>query len=88
MAVGLLLSLILISSLACYITCERPATVNIGAVFTHNSTIGRVAKVAIQVAVNDINSNSSVLGGTKLNLILEDSACNVFIGSIGGTSVV
>ncbi|XXG79735.1 hypothetical protein AAC387_Pa09g0740 [Persea americana] len=83
MGVGLLLSLILISSLACYINCERPATVNIGAVFTHNSTIGRVAKVAIQVAVNDINSNSSVLGGTKLNLILEDSACNVFIGSIG-----
>lgn len=88
MGVGLLLSLILISSLAGYSNCERPATVNIGALFTHNSTIGRVAKVAIQAAVSDINANSSVLGGTKLNLILEDSICNVFIGSIGGTSLV
>lgn len=88
MGVGLLLSLILISSLAGYINCDRPATVNIGALFTHDSTIGRVAKVAIQAAVNDINANSSVLGGTKLNLILEDSICNAFIGSIGGTSLV
>ncbi|KAJ8630325.1 hypothetical protein MRB53_023648 [Persea americana] len=79
----LVLVLISISSLSGSVDCKRPSVVNIGAVFTYNSTIGRVAKVAIEAAVRDINANSSVLGGTKLNLIMEDSHCSVFIGSIG-----
>lgn len=85
MGVSLLTSvvLILISSLHGGVDCGRPSVVNIGAVFTFNSTIGRVAKLAIETAVKDINANSSVLHGTKLNLLIEDSNCSVFIGSIG-----
>ncbi|KAK4348933.1 hypothetical protein RND71_031688 [Anisodus tanguticus] len=37
---------------------SRPAVVNVGAIFTFDSTIGRVAKIAIQEAVKDVNSNS------------------------------
>ncbi|KAA8537389.1 hypothetical protein F0562_026924 [Nyssa sinensis] len=57
--------------------------VNVGAIFTFNSTIGRVAKIAIEEAVKDVNSNSSVLPGTKLVVKMQDSNCNGFIGMVG-----
>lgn len=63
---------------------SRPAVVNIGAIFTFNSTIGRVAKVAIDVAIDDVNSDPSVLAGTKLVVHKQDSNCNAFIGILEG----
>ncbi|KAL4201094.1 hypothetical protein AMTRI_Chr02g214420 [Amborella trichopoda] len=62
--------------------CLRPPSVTIGAVFTLNSTIGRVAKVAVETAVDDINANSKILGGTKLKLFMEDSNCSGFLGTV------
>lgn len=61
---------------------SRPAVINIGALFNFNSTIGKVAKIAIQEAVNDVNSNSSILHGSKLNLTMRDSVCSGFLGFI------
>lgn len=66
--------------------CQRPAVVNIGAVFTFDSIIGRVAKVAMEAAVSDVNEDPSILNGTKLNLVMADTHCNVLLGSIGGMS--
>lgn len=64
---------------------SRPAVVNIGAVFTFESTIGRVAKIAIKEAIKDVNSNASILPGTKLIVTMGDSNCSGFIGMVGGT---
>ncbi|KAL0313872.1 UNVERIFIED_CONTAM: Glutamate receptor 3.3 [Sesamum angustifolium] len=61
---------------------SRPAVVNIGAIFTPDSTIGRVAKIAIEEAVKDVNSNSSVLQGTKLNVDIRNSNCSGFLGLV------
>lgn len=61
---------------------SRPATVRIGAIFTFNSTIGRVAKIAMEEAVKDVNSNSSILPGTKLDLTMQDSNCSGFFGMV------
>ncbi|XP_015884166.1 glutamate receptor 3.3 [Ziziphus jujuba] len=61
---------------------SRPAVVNIGAIFTLNSTIGRVAKIAIEEAIKDVNSNSSVLPGTKLAVQIKNSNCNGFLGMV------
>lgn len=61
---------------------SRPTVVNFGALFTLNSVIGRSAKPAIAAAVNDVNSDPSILQGTKLNLILHDTNCSGFIGTI------
>ncbi|KAK4600284.1 hypothetical protein RGQ29_010092 [Quercus rubra] len=61
---------------------SRPATVRIGAIFTFNSTIGRVAKIAMEQAVKDVNSNSSILRGTKLDLTMQDSNCSGFFGMV------
>lgn len=63
---------------------SRPANVSIGAIFTLNSTIGRIAKIAIELAVEDVNSNPSILGGTKLQVKIMDSNCSGFLGIIEG----
>ncbi|KAL6317605.1 hypothetical protein AAG906_030358 [Vitis piasezkii] len=62
---------------------SRPAVVNVGAVFTFESTIGRVAKIAIEEAVKDVNSDAGVLTGTKFVLTMRNSNCSGFIGMIG-----
>ena len=67
------------------VCCQTPAVVNIGAVFTFNSVIGRAARVAMNAAVYDVNRDPRILNGTKLNLIDRDSNCSVFLGSVGGT---
>ncbi|OWM81169.1 hypothetical protein CDL15_Pgr007200 [Punica granatum] len=66
----------------CKNVSSRPAVVNIGAIFTFNSTIGRVAKIAIEEALNDVNSNSSILPGTKLAVKMQNSNCNGFLGMV------
>lgn len=81
--------LVLVLGLSGIISCQRPPeVVNIGAVLTYDSTIGRVAKVAIEAAVADVNADKSILGGTRLNLIMENSNCNAFLGSIGALKVL
>ncbi|CAL5360253.1 unnamed protein product [Camellia sinensis] len=62
---------------------SRPAVVNIGAIFTFESTIGRVAKIEIEEVVEDVKSNTNVLHGTKLVLQMQDSNCSGFLGLIG-----
>ncbi|KAD5318242.1 hypothetical protein E3N88_18188 [Mikania micrantha] len=61
---------------------RRPKVVNIGALLTVNSVIGRSVKPAIITAVDDVNSDTSVLGETHLNLILHDTNCSGFLGTI------
>ncbi|KAJ8629311.1 hypothetical protein MRB53_022634 [Persea americana] len=61
---------------------SRPAIVNIGAIFTLNSTIGRIAKIAIDLALEDVNSDSSILDGTKLKVQILDSNCSGFLGIV------
>ncbi|PSS16156.1 Glutamate receptor 3.4 like [Actinidia chinensis var. chinensis] len=60
----------------------RPSVVNVGALFTFDSVIGRAAKPAIAAAVDDVNSDSTVLPGTKLNLLFHDTNCSGFLGTI------
>ncbi|CAA6673454.1 unnamed protein product [Spirodela intermedia] len=59
-----------------------PAVVNVGAIFTFNSTIGRAAKVAINAAVQDVNSDPSMLGATRLVVRMQDSSCSGFLGIV------
>lgn len=61
---------------------SRPSVVNVGGLFTYNSTIGRVAQLAIKLAVEDVNANPNILAGTRLNLIMQDTNCSGFIGIV------
>ncbi|KAG0515686.1 hypothetical protein BDA96_10G300500 [Sorghum bicolor] len=60
----------------------RPSEVAVGALFTYDSTIGRAAQLAIELAVDDVNADAKVLKGTKLNLIPMDTNCSGFLGTI------
>ncbi|KAF5747248.1 Glutamate receptor 3.3 isoform 4 [Tripterygium wilfordii] len=66
----------------CSNVTSRPDIVNVGAIFTFASTIGRVAKVAIQEAVKDVNSDPNILRGTKLHVIMQNSNCSGFLGMV------
>ncbi|KAK4577288.1 hypothetical protein RGQ29_027706 [Quercus rubra] len=68
--------------------CQGPAVVNIGAIFTFNSVIGRAAKLAMETAVDDVNADPKILNGTRLNLISEDANCSAFLGSVGAFQVL
>ncbi|KAK6939205.1 Ionotropic glutamate receptor [Dillenia turbinata] len=61
---------------------SRPAVVNVGAIFTFDSTIGKVAKIAIQEAVKDVNADSTILNGTKLVVKMQNSNCSGFLGAV------
>ncbi|CAM8992696.1 unnamed protein product [Rhodiola kirilowii] len=63
-------------------TNTRPDVVNIGCVFSFNFPIGRVAKVAIDAAVEDVNANALILGGTKLKHTMHDTNYSGFLGIV------
>ncbi|XP_062229586.1 glutamate receptor 3.5-like isoform X2 [Phragmites australis] len=60
----------------------RPSAVAVGALFTYDSTIGRAARLAIELAVDDVNADRTVLAGTNLNLITQDTNCSGFLGTV------
>lgn len=66
------------------VSFSRPSFVNIGAIFTFDSSIGKVAKLAMEQAVKDVNSNSSILHSTQLVLHMQTSNCSGFDGMIQG----
>lgn len=70
------------------VSSSRPRVVNIGALFTYNSAIGRSAKPAILAAVDDVNKDSSILKGTKLNVIFHDTNCSAFVGTVESLQLI
>ncbi|XP_050380261.1 glutamate receptor 3.7 [Argentina anserina] len=68
--------------------CQKPSVVNVGAIFTLDSVIGRVAKPAMESAVSDVNADSTILNGTELKLFMEDADRSVFLGSIEAFQVL
>lgn len=67
---------------AANVSSSRPAVVNIGAIFNFDSVVGKVAKIALDEAVKDVNSNTSILHGTKLVLSMQSSNYSGFIGMV------
>lgn len=60
----------------------RPAVVNIGAIFSFKTVIGKAAKIAIETAIEDVNSNPDILPGTKLILQMKDSNYSGFMAVV------
>lgn len=83
-AIPPLLLVWLVLSLNGAVYCQRAVVdvVNVGAVFTFNSVIGRAAIASMEAAVSDVNADPGILNGTKLNLIRTDAECNAMLGSI------
>ncbi|XVF85661.1 hypothetical protein PTKIN_Ptkin17bG0134200 [Pterospermum kingtungense] len=60
----------------------KPNAITIGALFTLNSVIGRAARPALEAAIDDVNSDPNVLNGVKLKLLLRDTNCSGFVGTM------
>ncbi|KAK9133459.1 hypothetical protein Scep_012987 [Stephania cephalantha] len=71
-----------------FVECQPPKVVNIAAVFSFDSVIGRSAKTAIEAAIYDINNDPIVLKGIRLNPIIKNSKCSVFNGAVEVFQVV
>ncbi|CAN8247699.1 unnamed protein product [Cochlearia groenlandica] len=67
---------------------SRPSSVNVGALFTYDSFIGRAAKPAFMAAIEDVNADQSLLRGTKLKVVFHDSNCSGFVGTMGALQVM
>lgn len=75
------------STVACSNHSPRPDSVNIGVLHSFNTTVGRIVKIAIEAAVEDINSVPSILGKTKLKVSMqEDSKYRGFLSIAEGKS--
>ncbi|KAI3440875.1 Glutamate receptor [Psidium guajava] len=70
------------------VRCGKPSVVRVGAIFTHDSVIGRSAKPAMEAAVADVNADPAILSGTELRLTMEDANCSVFMGSVETFKVI
>lgn len=85
--VWVLLPLVLQNGIGLYgasMNVTRPDVVNVGALFGFSSIVGKVAQVAVRAAVEDINSDPSVLGGTELKLTMKDTNYSGFLGIVEG----
>ncbi|XP_062102789.1 glutamate receptor 3.6-like isoform X1 [Humulus lupulus] len=63
-------------------TSRPPAVVNVGALICFNSNIGKVAKVAINAAVDAVNSDPTILNGTTLKIVMQDTKTSDFLGIV------
>ncbi|KAK4476803.1 hypothetical protein RD792_015963 [Penstemon davidsonii] len=63
---------------------SKPDVVNIGAIFSFGTINGRVARIAMNAAIEDVNSDPSILGGSKLVLSIHDSNYSGFLSIMGG----
>lgn len=57
---------------------------NIGALVSYETLIGQVAKQAIEMAVDDVNRDQSVLNGSQLVLHMLDTNCSALQGAASG----
>ncbi|XP_047080694.1 glutamate receptor 3.1-like [Lolium rigidum] len=79
----LVLSLLLFPNSISKSLAARPPVVNIGSILQLNSTTGGVSAVAIHAALEDINSDPTVLNGTTLNVETKDASClDGFLGMV------
>ncbi|KAG2702987.1 hypothetical protein I3760_06G116500 [Carya illinoinensis] len=61
----------------------RPNVVKVGAIFTFSTINGKVARIAMKAAEDDVNSDPINLGGTKLSILMHDSNFSGLLSIIG-----
>ncbi|KAL3652643.1 hypothetical protein CASFOL_002324 [Castilleja foliolosa] len=66
---------------------DGPTVINVGSLFTFNSAIGRSVGPALIAAVEDVNSDNITLKDKKINLIVQDTNCSGFLGTVEGILV-
>ncbi|KAJ8767039.1 hypothetical protein K2173_012550 [Erythroxylum novogranatense] len=65
------------------LAAQGPQTLNLGAIFVFNTINGKVSRIAMKAAEDDINADPSILGGRKLAISMHDSNFSGFLGIMG-----
>ncbi|KAK1410533.1 hypothetical protein QVD17_37070 [Tagetes erecta] len=66
----------------------RPDVISIASILTFNSIIGKVSKIALEAAIEDVNSDPNILNGTKLKITIHDSNYSGFLGMMSALQVM
>ncbi|GLJ41446.1 hypothetical protein SUGI_0857810 [Cryptomeria japonica] len=66
---------------------DRPS-INIGAIIAFDTVNGKIARTAIELTVEDVNRNSSVLNGTLLNIHIRDSTQDALTGASAALELI
>ncbi|XP_073150455.1 glutamate receptor 3.5-like [Henckelia pumila] len=64
------------------VVSDGKRVLNVGALFTLNSAIGRSVRPALVAAMEDVNSDATILQDTELNFIFQDTNCSAFLGTV------
>ncbi|GLJ41439.1 hypothetical protein SUGI_0857690 [Cryptomeria japonica] len=59
---------------------DGPSSINIGAIIAFDTVNGKIARTVIELAVEDVNRNTSILNGTLLDIHIIDSTQDALIG--------
>lgn len=63
---------------------SRPQDINVGAIFSLSTLYGQVADIALKAAEEDVNSDPTFLGGSKLRILMYDAKRNGFLSIMKG----
>ncbi|GLJ41419.1 hypothetical protein SUGI_0857330 [Cryptomeria japonica] len=66
----------------------KAPSINIGAIIALNTTNGKIAKSAIELAVEDVNRNTSILNGTLLKIRIRDSKQDALTGASAALELI
>ena len=89
-SLSLFITIISICSFLCpdvhYLAGAQNASsvIHIGALISYDTIIGRVARKAIQMALDDINKDKNLLNNSELVLHMLDTNCSAFTGVAAG----
>ncbi|XP_010530965.1 PREDICTED: glutamate receptor 3.2-like [Tarenaya hassleriana] len=81
--VAVLSSLVILSAGLLSEAASRPHVVNVGAICSLSTKDGIVANIAMKAAENDVNSDPTFFGGSKLAITLHDGKTSGFLGLMG-----
>ncbi|GLJ41429.1 hypothetical protein SUGI_0857500 [Cryptomeria japonica] len=65
---------------------DRPS-INIGAIIAFDTVNGKIARTAIELAVEEVNRNTGVLNGTLLNIHIRESTQDALTGASAGNNM-
>lgn len=80
----LLLSFIVLGLLSEGASTSRPPVINVGAIFGLSTMYGQTASIAFKAAEEDVNSDPTFLGGSKLRIMISDAQRSGFLSIMGG----
>lgn len=72
-----------LSIMMCLADISKSEKVNLGAIFSLSTINGKVSNIAMKAAMDDINSDPSILDGHQLSIHLHDSNSNGFLSIMG-----